>query len=285
VRWLAKGTVAVDGAKMDLGVGVKQLTGRFTGTIGQDPTGLLIDGKTSAKRIAVGEREVTDLAATIRKPRDSRLIQLRELSGKGYGGRFAGRAEARLGDRLKYGVQMAVEQVKVEQLVGKTAGEDVKGLLAGNIRLIGEAGRPKQRKAVGKVVLTRGKLYRLPVMLGFLHVVYLTLPGDAAFTQGQVNYTLTGQKLRFDEIYLVGSALSVVGSGTMDLAGEKLDLTFMAGPPRKIPRISELDTLVELLLRELVEIRVTGTLKNPKMRTVPLRSLEDIARRLTNPGG
>ena len=43
------------------------------------------------------------------------------------------------------------------------------------------------------------------------------------------------------------------------------------------------DELLEGILRELVEIHVTGTLAKPRFRTIPLRSLDAILKKLLRP--
>jgi len=121
-------------------------------------------------------------------------------------------------------------------------------------------------------------------MLGLLNIVSLSLPTDSAFTDGYITYHLRRDTLLFREIHLSGSALSLVGSGRMDMKTEKLDLVFLAGPPGRVPRISALaEELLAGLGRELMEMRVTGTLSNPQTKTVPLRVLDAVIRRLLSP--
>ena len=87
----------------------------------------------------------------------------------------------------------------------------------------------------------------------------------------------------FDEIYLTGAGVSLVGSGTMDRKTERLKLTFLTGPLGKLPRIARADELLTSIVGEIVEFRVTGTLERPRMTPVALRSLDAIYRTLLNP--
>ncbi len=286
LHWSLEGRIGVEEASADLGFGTKKLTGAFTGTMGNAGEGLAIDGAVEMDRIRVGSHTATELSGKFVKRPSSSLLRIEKLTGKAYKGKLAGRAEVRLGEKVSYGLRLACDAVRLEALAaaGGAAEDDIAGRLTGELRLVVPGDLDEQRQGVGTLKISRGKLYRLPVMLGFLHVIYLSLPGDAAFTDGEVRYRLKGDTLIFEEIYLRGSALSVVGSGTLGLQKETLDLTFMAGPPQKIPRMSELDDLVKILLRELLEIRVTGTLSKPRMRTVSLKSLEGVAKKLLNPG-
>jgi len=65
---------------------------------------------------------------------------------------------------------------------------------------------------------------------------------------------------------------------------EMLDLKFLSGPPQKLPRLGGLSELLEGFARELAEIHIDGTLAKPRMRTMPLRSLDRLIRDLLNPG-
>jgi len=69
----------------------------------------------------------------------------------------------------------------------------------------------------------------------------------------------------------------------MDMRTEAIKLSFLTGPPGRVPRLSGLRDLLGGLLRQIVEIEVVGTVAKPRTRTVPLRSLDDIVRTLTNP--
>jgi hypothetical protein len=65
---------------------------------------------------------------------------------------------------------------------------------------------------------------------------------------------------------------------------EELDLVFLSGPPRKLPRLGSLTELLEGIAREVAQIHVAGTLQKPRMRTVPLRRLDRLLRDMLNPG-
>ena len=162
--------------------------------------------------------------------------------------------------------------------------DKVKGLLTGNVQLTAVEGPNPRRQASGVLKVTRGELYKMPVMLGLLNVLYLKLPGDTAFTDGEATYHLRNDDLIFDEIYFRGPAMSIVGSGRMDMKTKALDLTFLSGPPQKLPRLGGLGELLEGIARELAEIQVTGTLTKPRMKTLPLRSLDRLLRDIMNPG-
>jgi len=215
-------------------------------------------------------------------------VYVRDLVGDCHGGRAAGFAEIRLSDPVQYGVNLSVEGVDLTELLNAGIEDpaeriDTAGKLAGTVQLVAVADKPETRRASGVLQVTDAKIYKMPVVLGLMHVVLLTLPGDSAFNEGTMTYHMEGNKLIFDEIYLTGQGTSIVGSGTLDVSKQTIHFTFLAGPGA-LPRIGYLDEFVETAMRELVEIEITGTLNDPQTRTIPLRALDDVLRRMLRPG-
>ena len=196
--------------------------------------------------VAVASQQVTDLHGKIRKLATSPIVRVDDVLGKIHGGQAAGFAEFRLASPLQYNVSLRMEDVDLAAMFkaagGEKAAKDVKGLLDGNIQLIGSGTDMATCQAVGVLRISKAKLYKLPLMLGLLHVIYLSVPGDAAFTEGELNYHLKGDQLTLREINLRGPAISILGSGTINVKKETLNLTFLTGPPGKLPAIRSLAT-------------------------------------------
>jgi len=286
--WQAEGTLRLDEAVVPLGTGRARLTGTFLGSAGRDGQGVRIAGNLDIERAILGSRELSDISGRLNKSASGSLVKISALAGRVCGGQFAGRAEVRLRPVREYGVRLSVEGVRLEELFAKSGNPasqpgTVRGLLTGNLQMTARTGDVQSRRGSGVLRITEGEIYKLPIFLGLLQVIYLTLPGQAAFTEADVTYRLEGHQLLFEEIYLTGSALSLVGSGRMDLKTEALNLHFLAGPPGRLPRIASIETLLQGIVREIAEIRVTGTLAKPRTRTVSLRSLDAAVRKLLNP--
>jgi hypothetical protein len=72
----------------------------------------------------------------------------------------------------------------------------------------------------------------------------------------------------------------------MNLKTEKIDLRFLSRPLGKLPVIGpDLEALLKPIAKEVMEVRVDGTLSKPRTRTVPLTSLDEAIRRLLTPEG
>jgi len=294
--WLVAGDIQLSDAVADFGFGYRKLDGAVAGWATRSAQGLAFDAKIALKSISLGGLKLTGVSGKVVKAAASPIIRVEDLLAKAHGGRVAGMARIKLAEPFQYAVNIYVEDVKLADLFNPGAEDakkrsDVKGLLDGDIKMTGKAGQAESKRGVGKLRITKARLYKLPVLLGALQVVFLTLPGNSAYTEAFVTYRIRGQHLVFDEIYLTGSALSMVGSGTMNLKNQKIHLTFLTGRPGKLPRISGLadkvlnlaEELLKVFVKNLVQVEVTGTLARPIMRTVPLRSVKDAIRKLTNP--
>ncbi len=289
VTWRMEGSIGLNAARADLGLGQKVITGKLRGIVAGTPEGLGIRSRVSLERILISKRELTNLTGDMVKAPTSSILHLRDLVGDCHGGRAAGFAEIRLSDPIQYGVNMSVENVDLNDLFNAGIEDPEKrtdntGLLAGTVQMIAESENPKSRKASGVLQISEGKLYKMPVLLGLSHVVFLSLPGDTAFSDGVMTYHMVGEDLIFDEIYLTGQSMSIVGSGTMNLRTEKINFTFLAGPSGDLPRLVHVEEFLQNIIRELVEMQVTGTISEPQTRTVPLRGIDAVLRKMLQPG-
>ena len=155
--------------------------------------------------------------------------------------------------------------------------------MSGNLQLSGALNDPDSRQGRGKIHVERARMFRLPVMLGFFNALSLALPGEPPFNLAEVEYSLRGPILTFQEIYLEGTTAALLGTGTLDTRNEALRLTFLSGPPRRLPRLAGLTDIIQHLAGEIVAIRVTGTISNPHSQTVPMHSLGDAMRDMLQP--
>jgi len=288
VSYDARGSISFRNAAIDIGFGVKVLTGTIKGEGGRTPKGMSLEADVICERIMVGQRKVTDVRGRLLKDPAGAIVHLKDIQGKAHGGRLAGLAEIRLADPVEFAVALEIEDIDLHDMLNAGIKDPKKktriaGKVKGNLHLSTTAGKPDSTQAAGELVVTEAKLIEMPVMLGLLHVFTLALPTDSPFNDGFMTYHLRGRKLTFQEVYFMGPRLTMIGSGTVDLKTEKLNLNFLTAP--KLPRMSELaEEIVRGIGSELAEVQVRGTVSKPRTRTVALRSLNAAIRKLLTPG-
>lgn len=288
--WKLEGSVRMEGLVVELDFGQRTLSGVLEGRVCSAGGSLAVDGELSLREIKLGPRRLRDVHGRVIKPAGASMMRIDNLSARVHGGRAAGFAEIALTEPLRYGVSLSVEDLDLHDLFHSGDGEptsrpgfDVQGQLRGNIQMTATAGKVETRQASGVLKIAKARIDKLPVVLGFVHIIYLWLPGQETFTEGDVTYRLRGEKLIFEEISLRGPAMSLLGSGWVNMKDESLHLTFLTGPPGYLPRIAGVEGLLRGLTREIAEIRVTGTLSKPLPQTVPLAGLEEAVRRVLSP--
>ncbi len=291
IAWRWAGKVLFKDAVTDFGMGAKRITGWVEGEMACDGAAekLTAEADVFMETMTVGPRQLKKITARLHKTAESPMLKIDKISGQIFGGRVAGFAYVRLADPARYGLSLSVENINLAEFLkadatGPKHRREVAGLLAGNIQLTAVVGDRASRRAKGRLHISKAKLYRLPILLGFLHVVNLTLPTGSAFHTGEVDYYLEGDTLVLQEIHLQGSALSMLGAGKMNMKSRKLNLTFLTGPPRKLPRLAALSEVFEGLASQLMTVRVTGTLDKPRIKTAALRGLDATMRELLEPG-
>lgn len=287
-RWTARGQIGFTNVSLDVGLGARTLTGSASGQMSHRGRGLAIDAKLSLDRIALDGPQLTEVTGQLLKAAGGDEVVIRELSGRAHQGWLTGRAEVRLADPVKVLLSVKAREIDLRDLFTAGAADpnaviDVAGSMDGSFQLMETLNAPEQRQAAGRIEISDGRIVKMPVMLGLLHVLYLSVPGDSVFEEGRITYHLKGNRLTFREIRLRGSGVAVTGSGAMAMDTGRLKINFLMGP-RNLPGIEGLGRLLGPILQELVITEVTGTLDRPRMRTVPLRGLDEALRRVLSPG-
>ena len=269
-------------------LGESRASGGLRGSVIQDQKGLAIDGELVDLDLMVGgKRRVHRVDGHLRK-QPGKPLQIDEICGEAYGGRLEAQASVALEKPMRYRLRVTFEALRLEELLGRGAGAegkkpDIVGLVDGSMEMSGTAGNIADRRASGQLRISKAKLAEVPVLLSLLQVTALSLPREGPFVHGFVDYYMKGTTVIFREIHVGGPVGSLVGSGKMDIKTGKLNLTFLSGSG-ELPRLgSGIEELLQRILSEIAEVRVTGTLEKPVVKTVPLRRVKDIITTLTRP--
>ncbi|MCK5114519.1 MAG: hypothetical protein KAR11_07145, partial [Phycisphaerae bacterium] len=287
VKWSMLGSIAFRDMQFDFGFGYKKITGWVAGVASRNEKGQLgVHADAELMSLTHKNHLVTSIKGKLDKKPSSQVLRIDDIEGRAHDGKISGTADVRFSDPIRFELSIEMQNVDMAKLFNagvedKTKWRDVNGKLGGTLALIMTGGKKPTREAEGDLIISKAEMFEVPVVLGLLNVIYLSVPGDSAFNSGLVNYHLKNDKLQFNEIFLTGKTLSILGAGSLNLKTDELALRFLTGPPGKMPRLSELaEDILRALSKELVEIRVTGTTKNPKMETVALRSLRKIIERM-----
>ncbi len=163
---------------------------------------------------------------------------------------------------------------------GSEAATQIRGTADAQLYLSGVVGDPLSRRGGGRLEVREGYIYRLPILLAILNVLDMSVPNDEALHELEADFFVLGNRLQFDTIALRGGSLNLVGTGSMSLPDQAVDLRLVNVGARTWARVPLLSDLVEGAAKELVELRVTGPVSRPTVRAQPLRGLTEEFKRL-----
>ena len=165
-----------------------------------------------------------------------------------------------------------VDNVNLHQLVARSYPESredpIKGMLSGRVDLSGDFKEDFRTRlhGEGRVAIEQGQLFRVPLFGGLSRILSKIVPGFGYTSQTafDARYTIAENAIRFDPIELQGDVLSV--SGAIQVGFDQR----LSGTVRvKLLREGLLAELIQGLtwpVSKLLEVRLTGTLKDPGWR-------------------
>ena len=176
-----------------------------------------------------------------------------------------------------FDVQLAMSDAQVPTLLAEFgyADQEITGTFGGRTQLQGNLSTTDLLKGTGAAKVNGANLYKLPFLVQVLNLLRISASEDYAFTDGEVEFTLFGDSVTFNDMQLWGDLVSLQGGGTLDRRNE-LDLTFNT---RVSPKNSFTQVFRPLKSRRytLWTIDVRGPVSNPH---VERRALDGVSQTL-----
>ncbi|MBN9121211.1 MAG: hypothetical protein J0I06_19010 [Planctomycetes bacterium] len=282
VYWDAE--VKLFGASLDTGVawedvfGSVACRGRYEGThVGPVRGNVWLDRAiVSRMPVAAARCQVT---AEPQQPDPARpgqylpsTLQFLQVTGDLFRGTLGGQAHVVLTDPTRYEVWLTVIDANLEEVarhykLGSDA--DLKGVAQAQL-LIYNRPDPKTGRLVvegtGKVDVPTGRMYNLPILLELVKVLKLQTPDKTAFDQAHAVFRIQGDRLKVDQLDLIGKAVCVGGSGELDLVGDYVKFEFYTVLSQVLKQmrdtpVGDLTAFVSKNLFTIKMVRENGELK------------------------
>lgn len=189
----------------------------------------------------------------------------------------------------------------VEPLVGPVADEsrdpDIsRGRLDARISLTGigagqgsaaeaESPRPAPSSAAsrvgrGAIRIQHGDVLRLPVIFPLMQLSNFVLPSDDRLRSLEAEFSVAGPRIDFSRVVASGQTIALEGSGVMTWPETTLDFSFNSRSLSRVPLISP---LYEALRNEIITTSITGTLKDPVVKSDTLAGVRRMLARIFAP--
>jgi hypothetical protein len=259
-------TLATQNASVDAGLPMSKIAGACS-LAGNFRDGSLADlqGDFDFDSLSVADRSASNLSFKLKKLAGQSVVTLSDLDATVANGSLAGQMSFNVGTEASdhYTLNLILRDADITQL-DPDPKSGIQGQLSASIDLEGSWSDPSTRIGRGDVLVTGEHLYKIPILLGVSQITNLALPLNEPFTQGTAQYAVQGQNVIFNSIELSAANMRMSGSGQMDFASKKFDMTFTTNNP-KWPKLPVINDLLVAAQQQLLEIHVSGTIEEPKV--------------------
>ena len=171
----------------------------------------------------------------------------------------------------RYAVDMLLKDASLKELMpGEQAfGE---GRMSASLRADGELSPKGYRRGGGYVRVDGKKMYKIPLLLGLVQMIDLALPITEPMNKVTTDYVLDNSKIRIENMEMSSPTTIIRATGTVDLSTRRLDLVLTTDSPHKLS-IPGWNKLVADLKKQLFQIRLQGSLEEPKVSATALPTL------------
>ena len=159
-------------------------------------------------------------------------IEFPDITATLFQGTVGGQARVILDDTVKYRVWLTATGVRLDELARHTklgSDSELRGLAQGSF-LVENALDPKTGKWIttgqGQIDVPQGRMYKIPVLLELVKVLKGQTPDRSAFEEAHATLELKGDRVKVTQLDLLGSAVSLGGSGELDTDGQNVKFEF-----------------------------------------------------------
>jgi len=185
-------------------------------------------GNLDVRELTLFNQPISDLKGQILITEDEpEVLKFPGLMATYFGGQIYGPLRLEFGPKLRYRLDLAASQVKLDEFGKRNFNNtELNGRAVAQIYLEGEGGELSGLKGNGRIDVPNGKMYNLPLLLDLLKFLGLRLPDRTAFEEAHVVFDIEGMRAHVKQLELYGNAISLRGSGDTNLDGSDLAFVF-----------------------------------------------------------
>jgi hypothetical protein len=154
-----------------------------------------------------------------------------------------------------------------------------RGQVHGAVEVRGSRAGTHSLSGRGQVRLREADLYELPVIVALLKILRVKAPDRTAFQSSLVDFRIEGPRAYLDTIELSGDAISLVGTGEIDLDSQ-ISLTFRPIMGESETQLPAMKRLLGGASGQFMLVHVDGTLAEPITSTEAFPTLAAAVQKL-----
>ena len=211
----------------------------------------------------------------------SRVPLSERIVGEAIDGKITLDAVVDLRSEIDYRASLTLAKGRLERYAQKylRGQSDVAGIMNGWLNLSGKGTSADQVQGRGKLLIAPAALYELPLFVQMFRTLRLDASDRIAFDTAEVEFNIGNSRFNFENIYLVGPAISFRGGGYIRFDGE-MQLDFLSKMGRSQVQIPLLNEIANRLSRGWVGVKVTGNVGSPRTQMIPVPEFDDAMKQL-----
>ncbi|MCD5401992.1 AsmA-like C-terminal region-containing protein [candidate division NPL-UPA2 bacterium] len=220
---------------------------------------------------------------------ESSQLIAEDLEAKLYEGSLKGSFSLNLAsDQKDYQFEGTLSGLDLNRLVvelGAPGEKEIRGILEVNFHLKGTVGELKNLSGYGEVSIVEGKLWELPLLGDLMAILPVPSLEGIVFREGKMSFAISEGIVATEDLTLTSDQVKVRGQGKIDFQGYfwpslTYRISFSKGLLDEVPLIGD---IISFIIDEagylIAQVEVTGSLKEPKHRLIPLvKGIEDFLR-------
>jgi hypothetical protein len=206
---------------------------------------------------------------------------LRRATADAYGGSVAANVVMMRGDNPNYNLDVHVGGASLARFASERLGtaNDMGGTVSGELVVAGTGHTTDTLRGAGKLHIVDANIYQLPPLVAMLKLLSNRPPNATAFNRCDMVFDIQGEHIDFQQLDLLGDAVSLHGKGKADF-NHRLDLVFftLLGPDDfPIPIVK---TIVGHVSQQGLQIKVVGTFEHPETERKAVPFINDMLDKL-----
>jgi hypothetical protein len=278
------------GSSLEIGVPWDQVNGKvdcqglYESThVGQIRGALLIDSTAIAGQPVT--RILGRFGAAPQRPDPAKMgeflpteLQFTDLTGLLFHGTLGGEARVSLASPVRFNLWLTASDVQLDEVakhykLGSNA--DLKGIAQAQLWLYNHPDPATGKLMIegsGKIDVPTGRMYNLPILLDLVKLLKFEAPDKTAFEEAHAVFSIVGDRVKVEQIDLIGRAVCLGGSGEFDTSGNYVKFDFYTIISKVLALLinTPVGDLATYLSKELLVIRLTRENGELKYKSIPV---------------